>query len=176
MKRTGLLAMAAAVALVTMASAQGAILQFVAFPDGIQETPPVATPASGDASMMVNDATGDWTLTGNFFNLLANVTAAHIHGPAPPGTPAGVITGGTLTPSAGTTGTLTGAGTLSALQFAELTAGLYYVNVHSQFRPGGEIRGQLGLIPEPATVVLFGVGAAGLLCVAWRRRRKPARQ
>ena len=174
MKRTGLLAMAAAVAIVTMASAQGAILQFVASLDGLQEVPPVATPATGDSSLMLNDVTGDWTLTGNYFNLLANVTASHIHGPAPPGIIAGIVVGGTLTPLGSPNGTLSGAGTFSAAQMADLLGGLYYVNVHSQVQLGGEIRGQL--IPEPATVVLFGVGAAGLLCVAWRRRRKPARQ
>lgn len=172
MKRIRVFVIAMAVALMAVASARAANVTFEANMDGLQETPPVATPALGFASLLLNDVTGDWTLTGNFNNLIGTANNAHIHGSAPPGTPAGVVVGLTFDPA--TSGNLSGAGTFNAGQMADLTAGLYYVNLHSTFRPGGEIRGQLGLVPEPGTIVLLGIGAVGVLLSAWRRRRKPA--
>ena len=57
---------------------------------------------------------------------------------------------------------------LSASQEADLLAGLWYLNLHTTFANGGEIRGQV--IPEPSTALLLGAGLAGL--AARRRRRK----
>jgi hypothetical protein len=48
-------------------------------------------------------------------------------------------------------------------------AGLYF-NVHTVNHPGGEIRGNLAVVPEPSTYALMGTGLAGL-GVAMRRRR-----
>ena len=63
----------------------------------------------------------------------------------------------------------------TAPQMADLQNGLYYVNVHTSLFPGGEIRGQLGLVPEPGTIVLIGTGALGLLAVARKRVRRRTR-
>jgi hypothetical protein len=52
--------------------------------------------------------------------------------------------------------------------FAAIMSGRAYLNVHSTFRPGGEIRGFLAPVPEPATMLLFGLGLGG---VALRIRR-----
>jgi hypothetical protein len=175
MKTIRFLALAVAV-FVSMAAANANMLEFAALLDGLQETPPVATPATGDATLMVDDTTLDWTLTGNYSGLIGTVSAAHIHGPAPPGTPAGVIAGGTLMAVGSPNGTLSGAGTLTAAQFTDLMGGLFYVNVHSSFRPGGEIRGQLGYVPEPGTIVLLGMGGVGVFAAAWRRRLQVSRR
>jgi uncharacterized protein (UPF0276 family) len=51
---------------------------------------------------------------------------------------------------------------------ADLQNSLYYVNIHSGNFPGGEIRGQLLLVPEPSPVALVGLGLA-LLAVGRRR-------
>ena len=52
-------------------------------------------------------------------------------------------------------------------QEANILAGLTYVNIHSQMFPGGEIRGQIIPIPEPASA-----GAALLGIAAFVRRRR----
>lgn len=57
---------------------------------------------------------------------------------------------------------------------AALVAGLdgrhAYVNLHNATYPGGEIRGNVALVPEPATFALAAAGMAGVGLVARRRR------
>jgi hypothetical protein len=48
------------------------------------------------------------------------------------------------------------------------TQGLY-INAHTFMHTGGEIRGQI--VPEPSSIVLGILGAAGLIGLAWKRRR-----
>lgn len=105
--------------------------------DGVQEVPPVATPAGGTGSFTL-DASKILSFNIQFSGLIGSETAAHIHGPAATGVNAGVLFGLPAgSPKIGTIGPLTPA------QEADLNAGLWYVNVHSTFRPGGEIRGQI---------------------------------
>jgi hypothetical protein len=62
----------------------------VASLDGLQETPPVATPATGSATITYDHVTNqlDWTIS--FSGLIGTITNAHFHGPGAPGVPAGV--------------------------------------------------------------------------------------
>jgi CHRD domain len=109
---------------------------------GSSEVPPVETAASGSATVTLNGM--DMTLVGTYEGLSGPAQAAHIHGPAAEGANADVVIPLTLTEgSTAGSGTLAGTATLTEAQLADLQAGLYYVNVHTEANGGGEIRGQL---------------------------------
>ncbi len=152
--------------------ASAAIVLFDIQLDGLQETPPVATPGFGTGSLTLDDVTGGYTINGTFNDLIGTSTDAHIHGPAAIGVgPAGVIVG--LTVDVGvSSGAFSGAGTFTAPQMTDLLAGLYYVNIHSSIEPGGEIRGQITQVPEPASVVLIALGGVALAVASRIRRRR----
>jgi hypothetical protein len=146
-------------------------LLFTAVLNGANERPnPVVTGATGASTLTIDDVTGVWSLVGNYTGLTSNSTLAHIHGPAGVNASAPPIFD--LTHSSATAGTLSGASNpptvalYSAAQIADLKNGLHYVNVHSGNFPGGEIRGQLVQIPEPAA---FGFGLLGVLLILRRR-------
>jgi CHRD domain/PEP-CTERM motif len=75
----------------------------------------------------------------------------------------GMVTGKWDTPEGNNT-------TLDA-QLANLLAGNTYINFHTEQFPGGEVRGQIEVVPEPGTFMLVGFGLAGL-GAAWRRVRR----
>jgi hypothetical protein len=50
-----------------------------------------------------------------------------------------------------------------------LSQGRAYLNIHSSFAPGGEIRGFLHLVPEPASLALGVVSLMGLAYVVRRQ-------
>jgi hypothetical protein len=133
--------------------------------DGAQEVPAVATPAFGAATITYDDVTNLLSWTIYYQDLTGTSTDAHFHGPAGPGVSAGVLVPIPHTDGL-TSDTLIGSAVLSALNETRLLTGLMYINIHSTFRPGGEIRGQV-LLPEPTTLVLMG---AGLAAIARRRR------
>ena len=136
------------------------------------------------------DVTGTQTADAN-----DNLTAAHIHASATvtPTTNAGVVWGFfgapfndnnpndfVLTPFAsGVGGTFSGKwdapegnGTTLAAQLPNLLSNHAYINFHTTQFPGGEIRGAIVVTPEPSSVGLIGLGAAGL----WGLRRSYRRR
>jgi hypothetical protein len=140
--------------------AEGVVVDFNFPIDGAQEVPPAATIASGSGLVTLDTDTSqlDWNIT--FSGLSSSETAAHFHGPAPVGANAGVQIALPLgSPKIGNQ-------ILSVTQEADVLAGLWYVNIHSQTFPGGEIRGQV--VPEPITLTVLLAG--GILLFGRRLR------
>lgn len=106
----------------------------------------------------------NWNIT--FSGLTSAETVAHFHGPGAPGVNAPI-----QPPALALGPTKTGMAALQASQEADLLNGLYYVNIHSQMFPGGEIRGQIMPVPEVSTFMMMGAGAI-TLAIASRLRRK----
>ena len=156
----------------------------------------------GTATFILNDAMTALSFEATIFNidvtglqtindLNDNLTNAHIHAPAPPGTNAGVVWGfhgmpfnntmpndSVVTPFAmGVGGTFSGVwnlpegngGTTLALQLPNIFAGLAYINFHTVQFPGGEIRGQI--VPEPHSLAALALGAM-LVLGRYRHRRR----
>lgn len=118
-----------------------------------------------------------WGSANGFMNLTGNASAGHIHGPTTSGGAAsftqnaGVIIGldnkAGWNPSA-SAGGFNGTVTVTDAQEIDLLAGKFYVNIHTGTNGGGEIRGNLVQVPEPAAAALLALGGA---LVAARRRR-----
>jgi hypothetical protein len=106
--------------------------------DGKAEVPPNTSAGKGTADIDYDAATKklSWKLT--YSGLSGPATAAHFHGPAAAGANAGVAV---AIPNAASGSE--GSATLTDAQAADLLAGKYYVNVHTEANKGGEIRGQV---------------------------------
>ena len=167
--RRALCSLAGVVAVaLTAPGAHAQTIEFVAFLAGANEVPPNASPGTGLSRAILNTSTGEFTINTTFSGLLTNAIAAHIH-PAPPGVNGPVLFPFDGVPNA-TGGTIPShTFVLTEGQQNGLISGNWYVNVHSVDFPGGEVRGQLAVVPEPATFLLMGSGLM-VLGVAMRRR------
>ena len=125
-----------------------------------------------------------------------NLTVAHIHaGPSVTRTTNGPVVWGFLgapfndtsprdvrvTPfSTGVGGTISGKwdaaegnNTTLTAQLSNVLEGRSYINFHTEQFPGGEVRGNISLAPEPSTFVLVSAGFAGLLGLSRLKHRRP---
>ncbi|HEY7851987.1 MAG TPA: CHRD domain-containing protein [Caulobacteraceae bacterium] len=132
-------ATAAAVAILLSAgAAQAEIVHFSATLTGASEVPANSSQGKGELSAELETVERVFVYRANYSGLSGPPTMAHFHGPAAPGAngPPVVVVKDPTTPISGTA-------ILTPAQEADLLAGKWYFNVHTQANPGGEIRGQL---------------------------------
>jgi hypothetical protein len=129
----------AGLAVMLAGSASAATVKFHAMLDAASEVPPSKSTGSGEATASLDTATHELTYDVTFSGFSSDVTAAHIHGPAAAGKNAGVVVPLGSAPKS----PIHGSAKLTPEQEQELTAGMYYVNIHSKNNPSGAVRGQL---------------------------------
>src|SRR5260370_135574 len=111
----------------------------ITFKAALAPGPGIASSGKGMATASLDTTTKTLTWTVDYSGLSGPATAAHIHGPADPGANAGIVvpfTGNLASP-------IKGSATLTDAQIAQLEAGKWYVNIHTEANKPGEIRGQL---------------------------------
>ncbi|HUA78421.1 MAG TPA: CHRD domain-containing protein [Acetobacteraceae bacterium] len=109
---------------------------------GAAQVPPVSTPGTGTADLTYDPTTRLLTWSITFSGLSSPATMAHFHGPAAAGKNAGVQIWISKR-GAAPTSPMTGSATLTPEQATMLMDDEFYINVHSQDHPAGEIRGQV---------------------------------
>lgn len=109
---------------------------------GEDEVPPVQTTGSGLAEFEYDRETRTVKWTISYSGLTGPATMAHLHGPAQRGEKAPVLVWLSKQGSSAAS-PITGQTTLTPAQAEQFAAGRWYVNVHTQAHPGGEIRGQV---------------------------------
>ena len=109
---------------------------------GAQQVPPVQTTGSGTADLSYDPATGVVTWSVSYSGLSGPATMAHFHGPATEGKN-GPVAIWLTEKGKPAESPIKGRATLTPDQAQQFKAGEWYINVHTQAHPGGEIRGQV---------------------------------
>lgn len=173
-------------------NAMGATFVYECNLSGLQESPPNASPGTGFGRVTMDTTAVTMRVEATFSGLTGPTTASHIHARADSTTPNGGVATQTPTftgfPLGVTAGSYdhtfdmtltssyngsfvaanggTAAGAWTAL-LGKMASNLTYLNVHTSTFPGGEVRGDLRLVPEPASMIVLGLGAVALI----RKRR-----
>ena len=179
----------------TGSSLSASVITYFANLNGPSESPTNASPGIGFALITVDDIVNTLRVQVSFSGLLGTTTASHIHSPTPSpftGTagvatttptfanfPLGVTSGTydntlnlTLASSYNPAFVTANGGTPASAEaalLAGIAAGEAYLNIHSSVFGGGEIRGFLIAVPEPATLGLVGLALVGLLAFGRKR-------
>src|SRR5271166_4103755 len=109
---------------------------------GAQSVPAVDTSGAGLAQLTFDPTTRVVTWNITYSGLSSAATMAHFHGPAKAGqnAPPVIWLSKQGSPPANP---MTGSATLTPEQAQQFSAGEWYVNLHTQSHPAGEIRGQV---------------------------------
>ena len=182
------------VSLIAAPAARAVPVTFTAHMTGPNENPVNNSPGIGDATVIFDTTAHTMFVSATFSGLTGTTMAAHIHCCiAPPGAtgvatqtptflnlPLGVTSGSftqtldmTLASSFNAPFITANGGTPASAELALFNGalnGMAYFNIHSTTFNGGEIRGFLVPVPEPATIGIFGLGLIGLFLVRRRGR------
>lgn len=181
--------------------AHAGIFNFAATLNGPSEAPPNASPGTGTATFSYDSVAHTLAIDVTFSGLTGTTSAAHIHAPTAvagtgtasvatqvpnfTGFPLGVTSGSysqsfdlTLTSSYNSTFVSNNGGTASSAEaalFSAINGGKAYLNIHTSTFGGGEIRGFLTPVPEPAETAALTGGLIGAFALFRRHRSKNAR-
>jgi hypothetical protein len=128
--------------------ARAAPISFKVPLSGGQEVPPVFPAGTGTAELTYDPTTRVVTWTITYSGLSGPATMAHFHGPSQPGKNAPVVIWLTKQGSP-VESPINGQTTLTPDQARQFEASDWYINIHTQAHPEGEIRG-LVLTPLPS--------------------------
>ncbi len=185
---------------VSVSNSSAGPIRYFAFLDGPSESPPVASPGTGFATFVFDPVANTLALKVSFRDLIGTTTVAHIHGPTTipgegtasvatmlptfAGFPVGLNAGSysatfdtddlaTYNPAFVAANGGTAAGAEAALG-SMLASGRAYLNIHSTFVPSGEIRGFIQPVPEPSSLIIWGIGLLGMFGFAKVKARRQA--
>jgi hypothetical protein len=136
--RQVMMAMTVAVALTFAGAASAAVEHYEMKLAGSKEVPPTDSKGTGKVTAILDTKTKVFSYSVTYSDLSGPATMAHFHGPALAGVnaPPIIVVKDLASP-------MKGSETLTDAQIADLHAGKWYFNIHTDAHKGGEIRGQL---------------------------------
>ena len=137
--RHGLAGLTLAALVLASPIASAETITFNATLSGANEIPAVETKGRGNAVVTYDTTTRQLTWAITFSDLTGDATVAHFHGPAGPKENAKVAVMIGKAPKS----PAKGSATLTDGQAADLLAGRWYINIHTDKNRPGEIRGQV---------------------------------